>query len=841
MIGRESLEHRETLDYSFLLLAHVICADQQLHDQELRFLEDLVERSHVRELTLAEMKKILERDDTQIPLEKSAQNVPIGERSEVLKKILMVAQVDGYFSGLEREIVNQIAQVWGIDKYQIEHMIKDAPRINNRAVSHNKTELSVRARFLKTAESMLSRRLINKIGQLTPGLEEKIEQVRREILLSGPEYDGAIQRCAKVAREDFRYADQSLRMVFSSLQELRHGLQHVIDTIKGKTVGKGEHQTAQEVANQLEQTQQKLSAEILRDLESVREALRAKERSLNHFSIAFMGRTKAGKSTLHAVITRGGWESIGIGKQRTTRYNRVYEWKNIRVIDTPGIGAPGGGGKTDEEVASSIVEESDVICYVVTDDSIQESEFAFLKLLKEKTKPLIILLNIQYNLREPQRLEYFLKNPERWFAKEGKSGIGGHLNRIKRYAQQHYPNDYLTVIPVMLLAAQLAQEPEFERYSKQLFAASRIQNFLDSIRTSLISHGAIRRSQTLLGSTGASINTPHQWITQQAKTYDTLGAQLRETRQGLDQRLKRAEGDYRRELEQKTREMFQTLFEQVNPFAEEHWKAKESEMKKDWKEVLRGLEFENQLRAAAENAAQRFQDEVREVIGEIADEFKIISQLQVSSFQFSGQSRSFIDFFDRDSVRTVGLLVAALGTTLVSIFPPLGLLSVAGGIVSFLAGLFQSRDKQRRKAVAKISSSLRKQLKKQQTRTLEQSQESFQNYCQSIAAAVDSYLEELIQGVEAIASQLKTAQEKLAHAANYLNCAYAKRIVDWATDQPGPLNDISISEKVHAVNRDFGRTLQIQTTLALPLTKSPEEICTILQEHVSIQHHLTLT
>jgi predicted GTPase len=62
----------------------------------------------------------------------------------------------------------------------------------------------------------------------------------------------------------------------------------------------------------------------------------------------------------------------------------VYEWKNIRIIDTPGIGAP--GGKTDEEIAQSVIEESDVICYVVTNDSIQESEFAFLKLLKEKAK-----------------------------------------------------------------------------------------------------------------------------------------------------------------------------------------------------------------------------------------------------------------------------------------------------------------------------------------------------------------------------------------------------------------------------------------------------------------------
>jgi predicted GTPase len=109
-------------------------------------------------------------------------------------------------------------------------------------------------------------------------------------------------------------------------------------------------------------------------LKGVRKSLNAKQRDLNHFSIAFMGKTKAGKSTLHAIITGEGWDAIGVGKQRTTRFNRVYEWKNIRIIDTPGIGAP--GGKTDEEIAQSVIEESDVICYVVTNDSIQETSLA---------------------------------------------------------------------------------------------------------------------------------------------------------------------------------------------------------------------------------------------------------------------------------------------------------------------------------------------------------------------------------------------------------------------------------------------------------------------------------
>lgn len=836
MVVKASPQHREAIDYRFLLLAHIICADQQIHNQESRALRDLAEQAHVDESTLQEMEKILSQDDAYITLQDTAQNVPVGQRSEVLRQILAIAYIDGYFSPLEREVVNQVAQLWSIYEYEIEQMLEDAQgfsrwRNNVDAVDEEKSELSVGAKLLKGAESVLSRSLIAKLAELAPEqIGEQIERLQREILLSGPEYDDAIQQCAKIAREDFKYADQALRITFSSLRDLGSGLQQEIHNIKQKTVGQGEYQTAKNVAKQLEQTRQNLSAEILHNLESVREALRAKQRSLNHFSIAFMGRTKAGKSTLHAVITGEGWESIGIGKQRTTRYNRVYEWKNIRIIDTPGIGAP--GGKTDEEVARSVIEEADVICYVVTDDSIQESEFAFLQVLKEKTKPLIILLNIQYNLRDSRRLEYFLKNPDRWFAKEGKSGIGGHLNRIDRYAQQHYANNYLTVIPAMLLAAQLAQEPEFEKHSKQLFRASRIQDFLDSIRASLIDYGVIRRSQTLLGSTVGSVDTPHQWITQQAVVYNTLATQLQEKRQTLNQQLKRAEKDHRDKLQQKIGEIFQTAFDQVTPFAEEHWETNEHQMKSGWKETLKRLAFENRLKAAAENAGQHFQREVQEVIEEIGNELKIINQLQSSNFQFSEQDSNF---FDKDFVRITGMMMVAAGAILAFVFPPLGLLSVAGGIASWFAGQFKSRDQKRHEAVENISISLRRQLEEQQEKILQQSTENFENYCQSVASAVDNHFEELIQGIQAIVNQLKFAQGKLANAANYLNRAYAKRIIDWATGQPEPLTDTAISKKIRKVSRDFGRNLQIQTTTALSLTKPQDEICTVLQEHVSIQ------
>jgi hypothetical protein len=89
----------------------------------------------------------------------------------------------------------------------------------------------------------------------------------------------------------------------------------------------------------------------------------------------------------------------------------------------------------------------------VTNDSIQGTEFKFLQLLKDKAKPLIVLLNVKNNLRDSRRLEYFLKDPDKLFAMDGQSGLDGSIKRIRRYAKENYANDYFDIVPVLLLAA----------------------------------------------------------------------------------------------------------------------------------------------------------------------------------------------------------------------------------------------------------------------------------------------------------------------------------------------------------------------------------------------------
>ncbi|QLE40155.1 GTPase [Nostoc sp. C052] len=822
----------EQINYQFLLLTHIMCADEQIHSEEAKALRELAQKTNLGTYTIEEMEKILSQDENFVSVENVARKIQQSEQSEAMRQMIAIAYIDGYFSPLEREMVKHIAKIWNWSNSKIETLLEETEKFNTvKFASHNKdkSEFSVGARLLKGIDSVLSRALVDLAKVAPENIGHKIDKLRKEILLAGPGYDDAIQRCTVIANEDYKYAENSLQSACSTLADLAKNLEIYTEQIQQKTSSKGQAKTAKEVAKQLDSTRKYLTFEALEELDRVSESLRAKQRALKHFSIAFIGKTKAGKSTLHAIITGDGWDAIGVGKQRTTRFNRVYEWKNIRIIDTPGIGAP--GGKSDEEIAESIIEESDVICYVVTNDSIQETEFKFLQLLKEKAKPLIVLLNVKNNLRDSRRLEHFLKDSEKLFVMNSTNGLSGHIERIRRYAKQHYANDYFDVIPVMLLAAQMSREAEHQEHKDKLFKASHIQDFLDAIRVSLVDYGVIRRSQTLLGSTVGAIEEPNKWVTKELEAYQNLTNHLKNMHEKFREGIKKESRNSQEYLQQQIKAVFKDAFDAIQDFAEENWDTDENKLKSRWENRLKILKFQDRLNNAFEKSGKNFNDEVEHLLKEIGNELQLIARLGEGNFNFNKQSN--ISF--KDMLR-IGSAVIAVTTSITMLFavPPLGIIMAIGTVISTFTNFFKSKKEKQLEAAKKINQSLNNQLEEYQRQTLAKAKEEFSKHCNAINVNINNYFDELIQGIEKINKQLVKAESRLYNSADHLNHVYAKRIIDWCFDKYEPLTDEGIIKTIDKVERDFGRSITIQTKSELKFRKSQETINRVLQEDVSI-------
>ena len=474
---------------------------------------------------------------------------------------------------------------------------------------------------------------------------------------------------------------------------------------------------------------------------------------------------------------------------------------------------------------------------MVTNDSIQETEFKFLKLLKEKAKPLIVLLNLKYNLRDSRRLQHFLKNPDKLFTKDGKSGINGHIDRIRRYAKQHYTNDYFDIVPVMLLAAQLSSEPEHNKDKDKLYKASRIQVFLDSIRESLIKHGAIKRSQTFLGSGVGSVKKTDNWITEQKQAYQSFSNTLKSKQETIRNDIRKAQRDSCEYLEPEIRATFQNLLNAIPQFAENHWEGNQHKLNRAWKQTIEDLKLDNRIQLSNEEAINKFNQAIEKSLEEVGKELELVSKLNIRDFQFNSLDRpDFINLLDKNFLKIGGGLIGVIGAGLMFIAPPVGIaVALFGAGLNLISNLLPQKAEKRRKAVEQINRSLRYQVLQQRRNIIETAIQNFENYCSNVSKSINSYFNELTDGLDDISNRLEKAQTSLDATVNYLNCGYAKRIIDWSTEQYDPLTIANVKKVVAKVKREFGQSITIQTKTEIELKKSLEEIKQVIQEDISIE------
>lgn len=653
-------------------------------------------------------------------------------------------------------------------------------------------------------------------------------------LWNDPDYEKGIKQSAIVSHEDYPFAKEALEKTEAKLKELEQKLDDTLTDIQNQINQKAKAETAKEVINLLHETIQHLKEEIQTKLIAVQDSLEAKKSSLDYFTIAFMGKTKAGKSTLHSILTEQGWDAIGAGKQRTTRLNRVYEWKNIRIIDTPGIGAP--GGKTDEEIAQSIINKADLVVFIVTNDSQQESEFQFLKLLKENAKPLCILLNVFKNLSNSRRGEYelkrFLENPERLFNDQE---MKGHFNRIRGYAEKYYGNDYFAIVPVMLLAAQLSYQDKYENHKEQLWEASQIEKFLDQIRLSVVEQGTIRRSQNLLGSTVKVIEEADTWAKEQATPYHTLAEEIQHKQEKLEQDIDKAIKETDEALKIEMKALFQEIKDKIPDFAEDHWKDSKEQQSRAWEKQVKEIKLEERLKNNAEEKWNDFINKVKQLLEELGKDLQFTAEFGgIPGFDFDDQDTfDFKGFFN-----IVGGLLGVAGAIAFLFaggFIPGIVMTVTGVVMGLVANLFKSKAEIKKEAVEKISKSLLQQIDKYEEEQTNQVTADFRKNCNQVKAEVKTYLHQLVAGLETISQQLKTSQSNLDQQVNFLNCAYGKRIIDWSQKHYEPLTQDAINREVASVTRDIGKSITIEAKKNVSITRTQEELDSILQEKVVIR------
>lgn len=520
-------------------------------------------------------------------------------------------------------------------------------------------------------------------------------------------------------------------------------------------------------------------------LTSNRDVLDKKRRNIRYFTIAFMGRTKAGKSTLHKVITQQENDDIGVGKLRTTRYNRSWYWNKLRIVDTPGIGAP--GGEADTEIAKSIIDEADVVCYVVTSDSIQETEFDFFSTIKERNKPLYIILNVKSNLNQAIRLKRFIANPDDWRLGDGPQSIKGHIERIHDKLDGKYNMDAVRIIPIHLLAAQIALSGEQDsKTSKILFEASNISEFTNSVKKEVQLSGSLKKSLSVIDGTSYQINTI--WH----KIYTDLKS-LKEGNEVLKKKQAKNHMFFKKELaqvEQYLMDIFKNTKKEfknrASTFASEHYDDEEA-----------GKAWSND--AVVKSINKRLEQQIQERFNDLNEKIKSELEEMIMDMRISLATNNIGSNVSGESVTNTRLaanvFVSVISATLF-VWNPLGwsvaVLAVVGIIGSFLSSLFTSKSEKIRKATDKLRKQLYDSIDSGIDKNLKQVLENTRKSINDTYKSIDSVLKAYTKNADDIITDMDRLVKQVQEKENAINSLVSLRILDFVGKNP--VKEISINE-----------------------------------------------
>lgn len=585
-------------------------------------------------------------------------------------------------------------------------------------------------------------------------------------------YLDALTKSKVAAQEEYRFVKGNLTNTDDLVTGLKQQISRVVNQSES-LLGNKDSSTIKlhEISRSLNH---ELDSAMLKHNQSI--AQRAKK--LEKFTVMLFGRTMAGKSTIREAITGGDGSTIGQGAQRTTRDIKEYEWQNLRVVDTPGFGA--WGGEEDTAIAHSIVEESDLILFLLSSDSVQLSTIQEMKGLSAKNKPVIFVLNVKQDLTKRVHRKRFLKDPEGFFSEEK---IGGHIQRLEELARDELGirANRLKIVPLHAQAAYLAGQENDPAEAERLYKASRLPDLFDLLSTEISTNGPVRRIQSLLDSAYCHLDFLDQHLIENKKQLKIYTNTVDEKRTQFDSWF----NDYQKELpnlvDRKVDGIFSSFKQTIGSFVDDNIERKDFDQR--WKSHLESSEIEPGL----QKVMVELQDDVKNKVEQFNREVK--QDIEFSR-KFNFESQNTYDPLDYKRLTGWG---GAIATGIASIaffnsWNPVGWAFAAAATVFGIFNFFSdSREKKLRNQKTKVAKDIRASIDKQKMASKKEIISWFNKNIRSrVIQGLLKDTRELVHGLNELCQSLDQGSQQC----NMLLCSVNRRLIQQSalavSDQQAP-------------------------------------------------------
>lgn len=629
------------------------------------------------------------------------------------------------------------------------------------------------------------------------------------------DYREALALCSETAKTEYSRVCLSLDRAKSILQNLR---QETDDVVVRTAV---QHGTATSAArSRLTELTRLLHAATSDSVDAVRESLTRKKELLSRFTVTLFGRTMVGKSTLIEAVTRGNGKTIGKGAQRTTRDIREYDWNQLRMIDTPGVGAYDGA--VDRDRAFSVIDESDVLLFLVSSDGIQASSFCEMRKLRSQNKPMVFVLNVKFDLTHPMRR--FVRCPEAYL---GDEAIRGHVSRICKLAVDKLGMRRPTIVPIHAQAAYFATRQKYAKSADALHRSSGIDTLVRTLTFDVKRRGPVRRIRTILDDTIIKLMDIEEMLREQAKIvnryakeleakFSEIGAWLDDYLHGLNARLARSAAELIRPLRGSVSSFVDENIEQRDVGI--RWDNRVNDVGIDlgMKRILEQVLDEVRGRLEAFSREIKFDVEIGGKLGSVGpeqyDPFDIKRTLR---WTFAGGSAL---------ASVAAVLVRLVGAA--SFLNPVAMIAVGVGVTAFVfSWLFQDREKKVQRRKASVAKQLRQQIDEMELKIAQDMTKwCDENITRRLIRGIRHETRDLYHDMFSLARAIRTAADSIGKELEALNRRLIVRC--------GTLVGVPPADTIDAIARDPGVRAKFAWTSSAGDTSFCREVGKALDEWI---------
>lgn len=752
-------------EVAYLLGCYIAVADKELNEFEVNILDEYLPIDFESPI-YKHRQKIFSDDPDRIKPEFLLQylqnhNYTTEQKIEMLTFLAQTAFGDDYVSPAEKDLIDKIQSALNYcscEYYEI--------AANESCARLQKSRLNTIQKVAGKFENLIYDKFADKDKTKTA-----------DWLFGSLGYSATLEQITNTAAQDLERIIKMVNSINSNIRNTQKKLSSLVKIMNGAS------KDVREIARIVESTAEDFYNIINVSLEENNAVLEKKKRNIQYFTIAFMGRTKTGKSTLHKVITQQESDDIGVGRLRTTRYNRSWYWDRLRVIDTPGIGAP--NGKTDTEIAKSIIDEADIICYVVTNDSIQETEFDFFDTIKERNKPLYIILNYKSNLSQEIRLQRFIQDPEQWYMANGPQSIRGHINRIHDKLDGKYNMNNVEIIPIHLLAAQLGLFGKYDKETSQrLIEGSHLMNFIRSIKKEIYNSGSLKKSLSVIDGTAYQIDSMCKSIGADNTSLKNGNFILANNRKKLCDFFDLEKNKLLNDIQTHWDIAKRDLCNYAYLFAQNHYDDKKAG--KAWESDPTVKSINMELQNNIQHRLQDFNDKAKSEVEEIANDIDVISNLPtIVDDNVTGSKIKNT----RLGVGLAGAIITAAAPIVIANIwnPAVWVITLAtfglSIVISIITSLFKSKQDKIREATENLNKQLCDNINSSIENSSSKSISDIISSIEKLKSSVDNVWKTYVENIQILTDDLDELTKNCSSDEDTINSLIGFRILEFANDK----------------------------------------------------------